>query len=355
MPQRPFIIPVFVPHLGCPHRCLFCNQKSITGHGEGEVSARRVRARISEFLAFKGAHRGSVEVAFYGGNFLGLPASYRKTLLDEAQRFVSEGKVGGIRFSTRPDTVSDQTIGPLAPYAIRAVELGAQSMDDQVLALSRRGHRAEDTVRSVRYLKSEGLAVGLQIMPGLPGDSRESMLQTGRRVAELRPDFVRIYPTIVVKDTMLANWYHAGRFEPLTLRQAIEITKDLYALFVKNRIVVIRMGLQAGASLLEPGTIIAGPFHPCFGHMVYSRFFRDLVVQRLEKQKGLRKIVVLRVSPGDVPKAIGYRRENIRVLAKRFDLGDIRVIGDPAVARDTVQVGGLTTQSSARPLPEGFA
>ena len=155
--------------MGCPHRCVFCDQTSITGHQEGRISPQRVRVLISEFLNFKARHRGPAEVAFYGGNFLGLPTSYRHSLLDEAQRFVETGLVEGIRFSTRPDTVTNDALEASASYTVRVVEVGAQSMDDTVLSLSRRGHTTEDTRRAVKLLKDHGLKAGLQIMPGRPG------------------------------------------------------------------------------------------------------------------------------------------------------------------------------------------
>ena len=164
--------------MGCPHRCVFCDQTSITGRKDGRLSLQQVRETISEFLGFKGSHRSPVEVAFYGGNFLGLPESYRQSLLDEAQGFVEQGQVNSIRFSTRPDTITHEVLNALSPYTVRVVEVGTQSLDDTVLSLSRRGHTAEDTRKSVNLLKNRRLTVGLQIMPGLPGDTPESILET---------------------------------------------------------------------------------------------------------------------------------------------------------------------------------
>jgi histone acetyltransferase (RNA polymerase elongator complex component) len=341
MPRRPFIIPVFVPHAGCPHRCVFCNQKSITGHEEAILSPAALTERITEFLGLKGLRRGSVEVAFYGGNFLGLPTRESMALLDEAQNFVRQGKVDSLRFSTRPDTVSLSTIGTLDPYSVGTVELGAQSMDDAVLRLSRRGHTAEDTCRAVGLLKSKSLFVGIQIMPGLPGDTRDSILKTGFRVASLKPDFVRIYPTVVVKDTLLESWFLSGLYEPLSLGQAVKMTKELLLLFKKHNIPVVRMGLQATDSLLKPGNIVAGPFHPAFGHLVYSEFFLDLAIRAVEGQERLSKRIGFRVFPEDVPKLVGQNRENIKRLTSRFKLRDICVIADPQIPKNTVRIERL--------------
>jgi histone acetyltransferase (RNA polymerase elongator complex component) len=317
---------------------VFCDQKAITGHDEGMVFPELVREKVIALLDHKGSHRGSVEVAFYGGNFLGLDEDYRKAVLDEAQALVREGKVDGIRFSTRPDPASLSHIGDLAAYAIGTIELGAQSMDDQILGLSRRGHSAEDTRRSVQILKSHGLSVGVQIMPGLPGDTTASILETGSQVATLSPDFVRIYPTVVVKGTVLEKWFHSGRYAPLTLDQAVEITKKLLLTFTKHNVTVIRMGLQASSSLLAPGHIVAGPFHPAFGHLVHSAVFRDLAVRQLEKKRGLSKKMELRVFSKDVSKLTGQNRDNLKRLAEQFNLQEIRVSGDSKMPRNTVQV-----------------
>ncbi len=343
MNSKPFIIPLFIPHVGCAHRCVFCNQVRITGLKEQRVSPRQARERIAEFLGFKGNHRGAVEVAFYGGNFLGLPNSYRASLLSEAQKFVEKGLVKSIRCSTRPDSVSNNTLNTLAPYKVRVVEIGAQSMDDTVLALSRRGHTADHTREAVKVLKSHGLRVGLQIMPGLPGDTTQSIVETGQGVAKLKPDFVRIYPTVVVKNTALEKWYNSGRFKPLSLPEAVEITKRLFLFFQAQGISIIRMGLQATGSLLEPGNVVGGPFHPAFGHLVHSAIFFDLAVRKLESQQGLSKRVALKVYPSDIPRLMGQKKGNIKGLLKRFNLEELRVFPDPGIPRNTVGVTNLPT------------
>ena len=335
---RPFIIPLFIPHMGCPHRCVFCNQTSITGHENQRLLPQQIGQTISEFLGFKGRHRGSVEVAFYGGNFLGLSETYRESLLGEAQKFVEKGQVNGIRFSTRPDTVSRESLAALGCHAVRVVEVGAQSMDDSVLSASRRGHTAEDTRKSIRLLKDYGLKIGLQIMPGLPGDTLESILETGHKVAELKPDFVRIYPTVVVKKTVLEKWYATGRFKPLSLADAVELTKRLYLLFRARGICVIRMGLQATESLLEPGAVVDGPFHPAFGHLVHSAIFLDLAAREIEMQKTLSKRIALKVHPHDLPKLKGLKNHNIRRLMHKFDLEELQVLPDRAVPENALSV-----------------
>ncbi|MDY6989019.1 MAG: radical SAM protein [Thermodesulfobacteriota bacterium] len=342
MKPRPFIVPLFIPHRGCPHRCVFCNQTSITGRKDGVGSHHEIRDRIAEFLGFRGAQRGTTEVAFYGGNFLGLPKSYRKLLLEEAQAFVEKGQVDGIRFSTRPDTVTAAALKEVAPYTIRTIEVGAQSMNDTVLALSQRGHTRADTQRAVKVLKACNVKVGLQIMPGLPGATPESVLETGQQVATLRPDFVRIYPTVVVKNTLLEKWYQSGRFTPLSLPGAVELTKRLYLLFTGANVPVIRMGLQPSSSLRASGQVVAGPFHPAFGHLVHSALFLDLATQALASEKGLSKRVTVKVYPSDIPKLVGQERENIRRLVARFHLERLQVLPDGTVPENTVQVVNMT-------------
>jgi histone acetyltransferase (RNA polymerase elongator complex component) len=342
MRARPFIIPIFIPNMGCPHRCVFCDQTSITGHRDGRISSEEVRKRISEFLNLKTKHRDPTEVAFYGGNFLGLPTSYRQSLLDEAQGFVEKGLVHGTRFSTRPDTVTRDALQALGSYTVSVVEVGAQSMDDTVLSLSRRGHTAEDTRRAVTLLKDHGLKTGLQIMPGLPGDTLESIIETGQSVAELKPDFVRIYPAIVVRNTVLEKWYASGRFKPLSLTDAVEVTKRLYLLFETRGISVIRMGLHATGSLLEKGAVVAGPFHPAFGHLVHSAIFLDLAARELQMRETLSKRVTLSVHPHNVSRLRGLKNDNMKELIQRFHLEELQVLPDPALPKHALKVAKLS-------------
>jgi histone acetyltransferase (RNA polymerase elongator complex component) len=279
-----------------------------------------------------------VEVAFYGGTFLGLARPYRESLLKLAQGFVQEGRVDGIRFSTRPDSVDGPSLAHIATYAVRTVEVGAQSMDDKVLALSGRGHTARDTQDAVKRLKAQGLKVGIQIMPGLPGATRAAILETGQRVADLKPDFVRIYPTVVVKNTVLEKWYRAGAFRPLGLTEAVDVTKELYLLFHDASIEVIRMGLHPSSSLLQEGNVVAGPFHPAFGHLVLSAVLFDRAARELAFQPKPGKRICLKVSPQDVPRLLGHKKENIDRLMERFDLEEIKVLGDPCVTGGEVKV-----------------
>jgi histone acetyltransferase (RNA polymerase elongator complex component) len=277
-------------------------------------------------------------VAFYGGNFLGLPETYRNELLDEAQAFVENGQVDGIRFSTRPESITEDNLRPLAPYSVQSVEVGGQSMDDEVLLLSRRGHTAQDTEDAVGRLRAFGVKVGIQIMPGLPGDTAETIQETGRRVVELQPDFVRIYPTVVVKNTVLETWYRAGRFAPLSLADAVAFSKRLYILFEGHGISVIRMGLHGTEALSSSGALVAGPFHPAFGHLVHSAVFLDRAIKTLQRQGPASERLIIKANPRDVPKVRGLKNQNVSELIRRFQLKQLQVVEDPTVPEETLSI-----------------
>ncbi|MCK4468101.1 MAG: radical SAM protein, partial [Desulfobacterales bacterium] len=259
--NKPFIIPVFLPNVGCPHQCAFCNQTAITGKKQKTISTEKLGSYINEFLNYKGPRRKRVQIAFYGGNFLGLKGDYISSLLHEASKFVNQGKVDSIRFSTRPDTIDNERLDLLKQFPVATIELGVQSMDDNVLAMSRRGHTSLDTEKAVCLLKKRDYEIGLQMMVGLPGDDEAGALASGYRIAELYPDFVRIYPTLVLDKSPLAGWYRKGRYAPLSLQQCVTLVKRLYLLFREKGINVIRRGLQAAESLSKGSTILAGPYH----------------------------------------------------------------------------------------------
>ncbi|OGQ85453.1 MAG: hypothetical protein A2512_00420 [Deltaproteobacteria bacterium RIFOXYD12_FULL_56_24] len=268
----PFVIPIFIAHQGCPHQCLFCNQRSITGAAEGMVTAREVRETILGQLAWPRRHpEAPVQVAFYGGSFTGLTLARQRELLGAAQPFLAAGQVQELRLSTRPDYVTPEIAGFLRMQGVGIVELGAQSLDDRVLADSGRGHTAAQVRTAVACLKEAGIQVGLQLMLGLPGDCPATALAGGRRAAELEPDLVRLYPCLVVSGSPLAELYRQGRYQPLSLLRAVALAARLRAIFEAHRIPVVRMGLQPSASLEK--AVLAGPYHPAFGELVLSRLF----------------------------------------------------------------------------------
>jgi len=337
---RPFIVPVFIPHAGCPHRCVYCNQAAVTGRAETLPGPEAFRNHVAAFLKFRGRRRGRAQIAFFGGNFLGMAEAGIRQLLTEAAGFVRSGDVQGIRFSTRPDTVSRRTLDILSCFPVQTVELGAQSMDPEVLQRSRRGHTPDDTVSAVGLLVDRGYEVGLQIMAGLPGDDGNRLMQTGRRIAELAPDFIRIYPTVVLAGSPLEKWYREGMYQPLALDAAVDLVQRLYGLFRAHSIPVIRMGLQATDDLVAGGAILAGPWHPAFGHLVLCAAFLTAVRRALKEGGGPGLELVLKVHPRSVSRMRGMRNANCKLLKQEFGFRRVDVAPDPTLAEDEIAVRG---------------
>ena len=331
---RPLIIPIFLPHAGCHHQCIFCNQHAITGIKKTNFTTRNMSSQIEAFLSNNSGQRHPVQIAFYGGNFLGMDVKHIRPLLAEAARFVEHGAVDSIRFSTRPDSIDPKRIDIIKDFPVSTIELGTQSLDDQVLAVSRRGHTAMDTEKAVHLLKNHRYEIGIQIMVGLPGDDREKLMKTARRVAELKPDVVRIYPTVVLSGSPLAEWYHTGKYKPLSLEECVTLVKQLYLLFNKKNIRVIRMGLQASEESIEDLRILAGPYHPAFGHLVHSEIFLDQAISALESTEMHDNGINIRVHPKNISKMRGLKNENIRKLLTRFHVKSVDIIPDTTVAGD---------------------
>jgi histone acetyltransferase (RNA polymerase elongator complex component) len=320
------IIPFFIPHSGCPHQCVFCNQKNITGQA-GPAGLFSVPRKISAYLN-TGSSNKPVDIAFYGGSFTALPIETQKAYLLAVRPFIESGRIKSIRCSTRPDCIDSAGLTLLHEYQVDIVELGAQSMEDRVLALSGRGHTSMDTRNAVTLLRERGFTIGLQLMPGLPGDSPDCFSETVDQVIALRPDFVRLYPTLVIKGTPLEELYKAGRYAPLSLDEAVSQCSEAYVKFKRAGIEVVRMGLQPTEELEKPGTILAGPFHPAFRQLVESALMLDMMRSALRKRRKKTTTAVFCVSPRDVSAAIGQRKENIKALKKEFGLREVRIVKD---------------------------
>jgi histone acetyltransferase (RNA polymerase elongator complex component) len=334
------IIPFFIPHAGCPHQCVFCNQKRITGRSsrpDPAAVAGTIEARLES-----NPSKRPVEVAFYGGSFTAIPAGDQRAYLEAARPFIDAGTVAGIRVSTRPDSINAETLGLLRRHRVSTVELGVQSLDDEVLRSSGRGHRAEDSLHAAALLRQEGFRLGLQIMCGLPGDTEDRFRQTVRQVVALRPDFVRIYPTLVLAGTPLEVLYREGNYAPLALEAAVAQCRDAADAFADAGVTVIRTGLQPTEELERPGAIVAGPWHPAFGEIVTSSRF----LARMQDAVTRSEASTLFVHPRDLSAAIGQGRRNRSALRERFRR-HIRIAADPSVARGAVIAGQASGRSGA--------
>ncbi len=336
--NKPFIIPIFIPHAGCPHQCAFCNQSTITNIKRKIPSPEKLYLLIDTFLKYKGKQRNQVQIAFFGGNFLGLKTTDIKSLLHEAGKFVTAGSVDSLRFSTRPDTINNETLDILKSFPVSTIELGVQSMDDHVLSMSKRGHTSADTKKAVRLLKERNYEIGLQMMVGLPGDDETKAQLTGRRIADMSPAFVRIYPTVVLTGSLLAKWYQNGKYIPMPLEQCITLVKKLYLLFRENDIKVIRMGLQASEDLEKGSEILAGPYHSAFGHLVFSRIFLDMATAILESEVSVRNEVCIKVHPRSISKMRGLKNINIETLKRKYNIKSIKIIPDISLTKDSLIV-----------------
>ncbi len=301
---------VFVPHIGCPHRCSFCDQRAITGcqSAPGPQEVRAVALRAAETLP-PGV---PAEFAFFGGSFTAIDRETMCSLLGAVQPFLRSGVFTGIRCSTRPDCVDAEILSLLKGYGVKAVELGAQSMDDTVLLRNGRGHTAADVERASPLIREAGLSLGLQMMAGLPGDTAEGARETARRLAALRPDTVRIYPTVVLPGTAIARWYAQGSYRPMELGEAVELCANLLGFFEGRGVRVIRLGLHSSPELER--SRIAGPYHPAFRELCQSRLFLRRIESALGGREGEYRLLV---SPRDLSAVLGQKRANVEALRER--------------------------------------
>ncbi len=329
MTKKPFIIPVFLPQEGCPHACVFCNQRAATGiRDPSPLEPEGVRAAVEEFSRHRGPGRERAEIAFYGGNFLGLPEERVRALLAAAALCVKEGLADGIRISTRPDTLIPARLDLLSGFPVRCIETGAQSLDDAVLAACGRGHSAADVERAAAEVKARGMALGIHLMAGLPAETRDSAGASARKTAELRPSFVRIHPTLVLLGSGLEALWRRGEYEALSLAEAVFRVRIMYETLAAAQIPVARMGLFSP----EPGSVLAGPEHPAFGHLVMSAVFLEKARALLQSAGVKGGEAAFRVHPRDVSNLRGQANQNLRTLSGDFGLAGVRVIPDPALS-----------------------
>ena len=317
-------ISIFVPHQGCPCACSFCNQKTITGQ-QDLPDENSVKAAVDTALKHKGF---DYEIAFFGGSFTAIERENMTRLLKAAYTYVEKGLVRGIRISTRPDCIDGEILDILKSYGVTSIELGAQSMDDEVLELNRRGHSAQDVVDASKLIKKYGFELGLQMMTGLYGDTQERAIETAKKIIALNPATVRIYPTVVLKGTYLAELCEKELYEPLNVDDSAKLAAILVPMFEAANIKIIRLGLHSGKDIKD--NMIAGGFHDSFGELVKSRI---MVNKILARKPGDYQIFV---NPRSLSKLKGNNKSNIYLLMERGY--NIKIITDNGMAIDELRI-----------------
>lgn len=331
--KKQFIIPIFVPHLGCPNDCIFCNQKSISGQKEN-MTKEKAKKIIEDYLDSIKNEDAEVEIAFYGGSFTAIETKMQEELLEIAYQFIQEGKVESIRISTRPDCIDKETLKRLKKYKVKTIELGVQSANDYILKRTNRGHTFQDVKRASKMIRWNGFKLGHQMMVGLPESTRIDEINTAKALMKLKPKMVRIYPVLVIKNTKLEQECKEGKYQPLSLVQAVEVCKELVRMFADKKIEVIRIGLQNTEEIADPESkdseVVAGPYHPAFRQLVESALWYDAIVGKIKKLNVKVKEVEVTVNPIDANHVIGHKKENVLKLKEMYDV-DLILLQDETI------------------------
>lgn len=315
MRVRHFTIPVFIPEEACPNRCVFCNQHRIAG-AECAPSVAEVIAKVDKHLLTI-PDGNDVEIGFFGGNFTGIPVEEQKAYLASVQPYFESGRINGIRISTRPDYISKKILTILKQYHVSTIELGAQSLDEEVLKLAGRGHTAAQVHEASQMIIENGCSLGLQMMIGLPGDTAEKSIYTAKEIIRLGAECTRIYPTLVIKETELEQLYLEGKYKPLSQQEAISRVADIVPLFIAANVKILRIGLHPSEGLLDNTSLVAGPFHVAFGELVFSEIWRRLLTNMIF-ENGKKNILTLSVPVGMRNAAIGHKAMNKAILLENF-------------------------------------
>lgn len=338
--KKEYIIPIFVPHLGCPHACVFCNQRKISGE-QKNVRAEDVKNTIEYYLEnFKDDNR-LVEVAFFGGSFTAIDIDLQKELLEAANEYIEKGLVNSIRISTRPDAIDKNILKMLKKYNVKTIELGVQSANNYILKKAERGHTFEDVKKASKLINRYGFILGHQMMIGLPESTALDEINTAKALIKLKPRIVRIYPVLVIKGTKLEEEYNNGNYEPLSVVQAVERSKEVAHLFNKKKIKIIRIGLQNTDEICEPGSrnseVVAGPYHPAFRQLVEAGMWYDVIVGSIKKINTKVKEVEIRANPEDINNIIGHKKENIEKLRDIYEV-DVIVKSDETIKNGKFEI-----------------
>lgn len=331
--KKEYIIPIFIPHLGCPYACVFCNQAKITGTHK-QVTKEDVKNIIEEYLSSFKDIDAKVEVAFFGGSFTAIDKEIQKNLLEAAYVYVQNGKVDSIRISTRPDYIDKEILKMLKKYKVKTIELGVQSANNYILKKAKRGHTFEDVKKASKLIRFYGFTLGHQMMVGLPDSTELDEINTAKALIKLKPKIVRIYPVLVIKGTELERQYNTGEYEPLSVVQAVERSKKIAELFNKKKIKVIRIGLQNTDEITDPNNpnseVVAGPYHPAFRQLVEASMWYDAIVSKIKQVNAKVKQVEIRANSEDINNIIGHKKENIEKLKDIYEV-DVSVKADDSI------------------------
>ncbi len=333
-------VPVFIPHLGCPNSCVFCNQRRISGKLKFDIHT--VRGELENELSTVDGEVTEAEIAFFGGSFTGIDRDDMLYLLSLAKEHIDSGKVCGVRLSTRPDYIDEEILDILARHGVTDIELGLQSMSDKVLTATKRGHSADTARAACRLIKSRGFNLVGQMMIGLPESTREDEVNTAKEIVALGCDAARIYPTVVFCETELADMTQRGDYMPLSMDGAIERSAAVLRVFTGHDIPVIRLGLCAADNLFEEGTMVGGAYHSAFGEMVYSRLYYDMMRDFIKAHSLADKIsgrdITVYCSPGEVSKVSGQKRENKEKLCAEYGVRSVKIIEREGMEKYSVEI-----------------
>ena len=327
MPKH-YTIPIFTPELACPFQCVFCNQVKISGHQNIPTESEVINTIENHLSTFKAIDK-IVEVGFFGGSFTGIPINQQLSYLTTVEPYIKSGKIQGIRLSTRPDYINDEILKMLKEHHVTTIELGAQSFDDEVLKQTRRGHTSLHIEEASNLIKSYGFNLGLQMMIGLPGDTINKAVNTAKKIIMAGADCTRIYPAVVIKDTLMHKWYMDGKYKPLSLKQAVDWTKQIFPLFEKAGVKIIRVGLHPSEGLVIGEELIDGPLHSSFKELVLTAIWTDLLNPLLQKYQN--KNIEIHVPVKELNYAIGYKAVNRNMLLQKIK--SVRFVPDTNIER----------------------
>lgn len=321
--SKRYIIPIFVPHLGCPKDCVFCNQRSISGQ-QKMITTEEIKNTIDFYLNSFSNKKAYKEIAFFGGSFTGIDPQKQEEYLQTAYEYVKQKKVNSIRVSTRPDYIDKTVLKRLKKYKVKIIELGVQSANDYILKKSNRGHTFYDVKKASKLIRRHGFTLGVQMMVGLPESTKIDELKTAKELIKLKPKMVRIYPVLVIKNTKLAKDYENGIYTPLSLEQAVETSKELLSLFNKKNVEVIRIGLQNTDTITDPSDekseVLAGPYHPAFRQLVEASLWYDKIVSKIKKLDVKVKEIEITANPIDINNIVGHHKQNAKNLKDFYNV-----------------------------------